>query len=116
MHPVILFLTLTKFVLIPYVALMAPYGLVCLAAQTGSGKTFTMGSSFSPESGHTGVIPRVMDTVFERIAAAPDASFMVRTQNRKHALGSCRAAQACSNASCTVCYPLPHIFFDNNFP
>lgn len=105
---------------------MAPYGLVCLAAQTGSGKTFTMGSSFSPESGHTGVIPRVMDTVFERIAAAPDASFtvrvgfveviMVRTQNRKHALGSCRAAQACSNASCTVCYPLPHIFFDNNFP
>ena len=37
-----------------------------------------MGSSFSPDGAPRGVIPCVMDTIFERIAAAPDASFTVR--------------------------------------
>jgi hypothetical protein len=37
-----------------------------------------MGSSFSPDGGPRGVIPCVMDTIFERIEAAPDASFTVR--------------------------------------
>ena len=37
-----------------------------------------MGSSFSTEGTPCGVIPHVMDTIFERIAATPDASFTVR--------------------------------------
>ncbi|KAK9835062.1 hypothetical protein WJX81_008045 [Elliptochloris bilobata] len=64
----------------PLVAgLFSGFNATCLAyGQTGSGKTYTMGSSFSPEGAPSGVIPRVMDTIFERIAAASDASFAVR--------------------------------------
>lgn len=59
--------------------------LVCLGAaqvfaygQTGSGKTYTMGSAFAPGGAPRGVIPRVMDAIFERVAASTHTDFTVR--------------------------------------
>ena len=46
--------------------------------QTGSGKTYTMGSAFSPGNPSRGVIPKVMEAIFERIAATKDTTFAVR--------------------------------------
>ena len=46
--------------------------------QTGSGKTYTMGSAFSPGNPSKGVIPKVMEAIFERIATAKDTTFNVR--------------------------------------
>lgn len=65
----------------PLVAgLFKGYNACCFAyGQTGSGKTYTMGSSaFTSDSSAQGVIPRVMDSIFDRIAAATDATFTVR--------------------------------------
>lgn len=46
--------------------------------QTGSGKTYTMGSAFTPGGNTEGVIPKVMDGIFQRIAASKDAEYTVR--------------------------------------
>ncbi len=46
--------------------------------QTGSGKTYTMGSAFQPGITSSGVIPNVMETIFNRIASTKDAEFTVR--------------------------------------
>lgn len=43
------------------------YNATVLAyGQTGSGKTYTMGTAFK-EGGHTGIIPQVVDTLFNKI-------------------------------------------------
>ena len=56
------------------------YNACCFAyGQTGSGKTYTMGSSaFSAGGSIKGVIPRVMESIFGRIAGTTDAEFTVR--------------------------------------
>lgn len=46
--------------------------------QTGSGKTYTMGSAFTPGGNTQGVIPKVMDSIFERITSNKDAEYTVR--------------------------------------
>ena len=46
--------------------------------QTGSGKTYTMGSAFTPGGNTQGVIPKVMDGIFERITGSKDAEYTVR--------------------------------------
>lgn len=46
--------------------------------QTGSGKTYTMGSAFTPGGNTQGVIPKVMDGIFQRIGASKDAEYTVR--------------------------------------
>ena len=43
-----------------------------------SGKTYTMGSAFTPGGNSRGVIPRVMDTVFSKMGATQDTDFTVR--------------------------------------
>jgi len=56
------------------------YNACCFAyGQTGSGKTYTMGSStLMPGPSEQGVIPKVMQDIFQRIAAAQDTDFIVR--------------------------------------
>ena len=56
------------------------YNACCFAyGQTGSGKTYTMGSStLMPGPSEQGVIPKVMQDIFQRIAAAQDTEFTVR--------------------------------------
>ena len=56
------------------------YNACCFAyGQTGSGKTYTMGSStLMPGPSEQGVIPKVMQDIFQRIAAAQDTDFTVR--------------------------------------
>lgn len=56
------------------------YNACCFAyGQTGSGKTYTMGSStLMPEPSEQGVIPKVMQDIFQRIATSQDADFTVR--------------------------------------
>ncbi|KAK9792731.1 hypothetical protein WJX73_010908 [Symbiochloris irregularis] len=47
--------------------------------QTGSGKTYTMGSAFAPGGASSGVIPRAMSDIFERIESAPkESEFTIR--------------------------------------
>ena len=46
--------------------------------QTGSGKTYTMGSAFQPNNPSRGVIPKVMEAIFSRIASTKDTVFTVR--------------------------------------
>ncbi len=65
----------------PLVAgLFKGYNACCFAyGQTGSGKTYTMGSSVFTSPGTTrGVIPRVMETIFDRVAASSDTTISVR--------------------------------------
>ena len=65
----------------PLVAgLFKGYNACCFAyGQTGSGKTYTMGSSALTATGSArGVIPCVMESIFDRIAASSDATFTVR--------------------------------------
>lgn len=56
------------------------YNACCFAyGQTGSGKTYTMGSStLMAGPSEEGVIPKVMQDIFQRIAAAQDTDFTVR--------------------------------------
>ena len=57
------------------------YNACCFAyGQTGSGKTYTMGSStlMPGPSSEQGVIPKVMQDIFQRISAARDTDFTVR--------------------------------------
>lgn len=53
--------------------------VLLLVLQTGSGKTYTMGSAFTPGGDARGVIPSVMETIFDRVGAAQrDVDFTVR--------------------------------------
>jgi hypothetical protein len=55
------------------------YNATVLAyGQTGSGKTFTMGSQFVPHERPKGVIPDVLDSMFNRIFSTPDTTFTLR--------------------------------------
>ena len=57
------------------------YNACCFAyGQTGSGKTYTMGSStlMPGPSSEKGVIPKVMQDIFQRVSSAQDTDFTVR--------------------------------------
>ena len=60
-------------------ALFKGYNATVLAyGQTGSGKTYTMGSAFTPGQAAIGVIPSVLDQIFDRIKAMPLVECTVR--------------------------------------
>ena len=72
--------------------------------QTGSGKTYTMGSAFTPGGNTQGVIPKVMDSIFERITSSKDAEYTVRVGFVEiHKVRTCTYnlcnSQSCKNAS-----------------
>jgi hypothetical protein len=47
--------------------------------KTGSGKTYTMGTNYSGEGSNSGVIPKVMDSIFKRVEVMKDSSeFLIR--------------------------------------
>lgn len=47
--------------------------------QTGSGKTYTMGTNYNGEGQNDGVIPHVMETIFSRVEAAKESTeFLIR--------------------------------------
>ncbi|CAL4967076.1 unnamed protein product [Urochloa decumbens] len=47
--------------------------------QTGSGKTYTMGTDYSGEGNCGGIIPQVMETIFRKVdASKDDAEFLIR--------------------------------------
>eukprot|EP00803_Ostreobium_quekettii_P004619 evm.model.scf_3423.1 EVM.evm.TU.scf_3423.1 scf_3423:4192-12887(+) len=46
--------------------------------QTGSGKTYTMGSAYTPGGNSQGVIPEVLDLIFERLQRQKDIECNVR--------------------------------------
>ncbi|ERN14403.1 hypothetical protein AMTR_s00033p00236820 [Amborella trichopoda] len=49
-------------------ALFHGYNATVLAyGQTGSGKTYTMGTSYSGDTGNEGIIPKVMESIFEKV-------------------------------------------------
>ena len=52
--------------------------IICHCIQTGSGKTYTMGSGFREEHPY-GIIPQVMDALFEKIKTQSHQSdFQIR--------------------------------------
>ncbi|KAL6995205.1 Kinesin-like protein KIN-4C [Sarracenia purpurea var. burkii] len=54
-------------------------GTVLAYGQTGSGKTYTMGTNYNGEEHNGGVIPKVVETIFSRIAATRDSTeFLIR--------------------------------------
>eukprot|EP00210_Caulerpa_lentillifera_P001544 g1482.t1 len=56
------------------------YNATVLAyGQTGSGKTYTMGSAFTPGQSASGVIPSVLDRIFERTKDNPNVEYTIRT-------------------------------------
>ena len=46
--------------------------------QTGSGKTYTMGSAYTPGGNTSGVIPEVLELIFDRINSSKDVDCNVR--------------------------------------
>ena len=47
--------------------------------QTGSGKTYTMGTSYTAEGSNSGIIPKVMDSIFKRVETARESTeFLIR--------------------------------------
>ncbi|GAB4844184.1 Kinesin-like protein KIN-4C [Ancistrocladus abbreviatus] len=53
-------------------------GTVLAYGQTGSGKTYTMGTNYSGKE-NTGVIPKVMETIFSRVESMKDTTeFLIR--------------------------------------
>ncbi|CAI0417548.1 unnamed protein product [Linum tenue] len=47
--------------------------------QTGSGKTYTMGTNYSGEGSNDGIIPKVMDTIFRRVESVKESTeFLIR--------------------------------------
>ena len=70
--------------------------------QTGSGKTYTMGSAFTPGGNTQGVIPQVMDSIFERITCSKDAEYTVRVGFVEiHKVSTCPYSLGKSQ-SCTI--------------
>ena len=60
-------------------ALFKGYNATVFAyGQTGSGKTYTMGSAFTPGQEAKGVIPSVLDQIFDRIKTMPLVACTVR--------------------------------------
>ena len=48
------------------------YYLTCSCFQTGSGKTYTMGTAYTVGDNTNGIIPRVMDLIFKRVENSPE--------------------------------------------
>lgn len=47
--------------------------------KTGSGKTYSMGTNYNGEVSGGGIIPRVLDTIFDRVNATRDSTeFLIR--------------------------------------
>lgn len=61
-------------------ALFKGYNATVLAyGQTGSGKTYTMGTNYTGEGGSGGIIPRVMENIFQRVESMKEsAEFLTR--------------------------------------
>ncbi|KAI6687884.1 hypothetical protein NL676_024712 [Syzygium grande] len=61
-------------------ALLRGYNATVLAyGQTGSGKTYTMGTNYSGEESTTGIIPKVMETIFKKVKTMKDSTeFLIR--------------------------------------
>lgn len=61
-------------------ALFHGYNATVLAyGQTGSGKTYTMGTNYTGEESSSGVIPKVMESIFKRVEATKDSTeFLIR--------------------------------------
>ncbi|OIW04314.1 hypothetical protein TanjilG_32506 [Lupinus angustifolius] len=61
-------------------ALFNGYNATVLAyGQTGSGKTYTMGTNYTGEGSSGGIIPRVMETIFNRVQTMKQsAEFLIR--------------------------------------
>ncbi|MED6172391.1 hypothetical protein PIB30_049597 [Stylosanthes scabra] len=61
-------------------ALFNGYNATVLAyGQTGSGKTYTMGTNYNGEGSSDGVIPRVLESIFERVKETKDSmEFLIR--------------------------------------
>ncbi|MED6109314.1 Kinesin-like protein KIN-4C [Stylosanthes scabra] len=61
-------------------ALFNGYNATVLAyGQTGSGKTYTMGTNYNGEGTSGGVIPRVLESIFERVKETKDSmEFLIR--------------------------------------
>ncbi|KAK7311684.1 hypothetical protein RJT34_09974 [Clitoria ternatea] len=61
-------------------ALLHGYNATILAyGQTGSGKTYTMGTNYNGEGSGGGIIPRVLETIFDRVNATKDSTeFLIR--------------------------------------
>ncbi|KAJ7006945.1 kinesin-like protein KIN-4C [Populus alba x Populus x berolinensis] len=61
-------------------ALLNGYNATVLAyGQTGSGKTYTMGTSYTGEGSNSGIIPKVMDSIFKKVETAQESTeFLIR--------------------------------------
>lgn len=61
-------------------ALFRGYNATVLAyGQTGSGKTYTMGTNYNGEGSISGIIPKVMDTIFRKVETTRDSTeFLIR--------------------------------------
>ncbi|XP_027354543.1 kinesin-like protein KIN-4C isoform X2 [Abrus precatorius] len=61
-------------------ALFHGYNATVLAyGQTGSGKTYTMGTNYNGEESSGGIIPRVLETIFDRVKDTKDSTeFLIR--------------------------------------
>ncbi|KAL1310182.1 kinesin-like protein KIN-4C isoform X1 [Arachis ipaensis] len=61
-------------------ALFNGYNATVLAyGQTGSGKTYTMGTNYNGEGSSGGIIPRVLESIFEKVKEAKDSmEFLIR--------------------------------------
>ena len=47
--------------------------------KTGSGKTYTMGTNYSGKGSNVGVIPKVMEDIFQRVEVMKDSrEFVIR--------------------------------------
>ncbi|GLT79917.1 hypothetical protein SLA2020_513850 [Shorea laevis] len=61
-------------------ALFHGYNATVLAyGQTGSGKTYTMGTNYTGEGSNGGIIPEVLESIFQRVEAMKDSTeFLIR--------------------------------------
>lgn len=61
-------------------ALFHGYNATVLAyGQTGSGKTYTMGTNYTGEASNGGIIPKVMESIYERVEAMRNSTeFLIR--------------------------------------
>ncbi|KAJ7965816.1 Kinesin-like protein [Quillaja saponaria] len=61
-------------------ALFHGYNATVLAyGQTGSGKTYTMGTNYTGEGSNSGIIPKVMESIFERVEDMKNSTeFLIR--------------------------------------
>lgn len=58
---------------------MTNYSKLHVFLKTGSGKTYTMGTNYNGEESSGGVIPKVMETIFQRVEKMKDSTeFLIR--------------------------------------